>query len=142
MPDPKSGQCVCGTVYFTITGEPKRVTICHCKWCQRRTGSAFGVEVVFDSSQITINDECVTRYRHISDESGRWLDQHFCGKCGTNIGFTLEAVPDIRTIAAGVFDDPSWLRADCYQRRHVFTRSAQDWAAIPNDVERYEEHFR
>lgn len=138
----KRGQCVCGEVSYTIVGEPKRVTICHCKWCQRRTGSAFGVEVVFDHSQIKINDESVTRYRHLSDESGRWLDQHFCAKCGSNIGFTLEAVPGVRTIAAGTFDDPTWLDADRYQRRYVFTRSAQDWSDIPDDVERYEAHFR
>ena len=142
MSEDKRGQCVCGEVSYTIVGEPKRVTICHCKWCQRRTGSAFGVEVVFDHSQIKINDESVTRYRHLSDESGRWLDQHFCAKCGSNIGFTLEAVPGVRTIAAGTFDDPTWLDADRYQRRYVFTRSAQDWSDIPDDVERYEAHFR
>jgi len=125
-----------------VIGEPSRVTICHCKWCQRRTGSAFGVEVVFDQSQIEIDDKAVSRYRHYSDESGRWLEQHFCAKCGSNIGFTLEAVPGIRTIAAGTFDDQSWLGKDVYQRRYVYTRSAQDWADIPNDVDRYEEHFR
>ena len=142
MPEQKGGQCVCGAVSYTIVGEPKRVTICHCKWCQRRTGSAFGVEVVFEASQITINDRAVSHYRHVSDESGRWLDQHFCAKCGSNIGFTLEAVPGIRTITAGTFDDPSWLQSDRYQRRHVFTRSAQDWAVIPDDVESHENHFR
>jgi len=98
MSEIKHGQCVCGAVSYTVFGEPKRVTICHCKWCQRRTGAAFGVEVVFDEDHITINEESVARYRHLSDESGRWLDQHFCSKCGSNIGFTLEAVPGIRTL--------------------------------------------
>ena len=142
MLEPKSGQCVCGEVSFTVIGEPKRVTICHCKWCQRRTGSAFGVEVVFDDNQVLINEESVTRYRHVSDESGRWLDQHFCAKCGSNIGFTLEAVPGIRTIAAGTFNDASWLDDSKYPCRHVFTRSAQEWSNIPDDVEQYEQHFR
>lgn len=142
MDELKSGQCVCGAVSYTIVGEPKRVTICHCRWCQRRTGSAFGVEVVFEHTQININDDSVTRYRHLSDISGRWLDQHFCAKCGSNIGFTLEAVPDIRTIAAGTFDDASWLNSDKYPCRHVFTRSAQHWTNIPDDVEQYEQHFR
>lgn len=137
-----SGRCVCGAVSYTVVGEPKRITICHCRWCQRRTGSAFGVEVVFDASQVTIDDSVVSHYRHQSDESGRWLDQHFCARCGSNIGFTLEAIPGIRTIAAGTFDDPSWLQLGKYRRRHVFTRSAQDWAVIPDDVESYENHFR
>ena len=43
MSDEKGGQCVCGKVTYTVVGEPARITICHCKWCQRRTGSAFGV---------------------------------------------------------------------------------------------------
>lgn len=142
MINKNEGGCVCGSIRYKVTGDPKRVTICHCLWCQRRTGSAFGVEAVFDETQITINDDSVSRYQHISDESGRWLEQQFCGKCGSNIGFTLEAVPAIRTVAAGTFDDPSWLRADLYQRRHVFVSSAQDWTDIPNIVEAYEKHFR
>lgn len=142
MSERRSGQCVCGNVSFSIIGEPERVTVCHCNWCQRRTGTAFGVEVVFQEGQIVINDEAVKRYRHQSDQSGRWLDQHFCGNCGSNIGFTLEAVPGIRTIAAGIFNDPSWLQSEKYQWRHVFTRSAQKWSLIPEGVESYEEHFR
>lgn len=142
MSEHESGGCVCGDVRYTIAAPPKRVTICHCRWCQRRTGSAFGVEVVFEASQVIINNESVSRYRHVSDESGRWLDQHFCGKCGSNIGFTLELDQSIRTIAAGTFDDPSWLQSDKYQRRHVYTSSSQDWTVIPDAVERYEKHFR
>lgn len=142
MSDEKGGQCVCGKVSYTVVGEPARITICHCKWCQRRTGSAFGVEVVYETNQIRINDELVSRYRHFSDESGRWLDQHFCAQCGSNIGFTLEAVPSIRTIAAGTFHDQSWLNNEKYRPRHVFTRSAQHWSDIPNEVERFEKHFR
>jgi len=142
MVQSRSGQCVCGEVSYTVDGEPDRITICHCRWCQRRTGSAFGVEVVFNISQININDESVAVYRHHSDESGRWLDQHFCAKCGSNIGFTLEAVPGIRTIAAGTFDSQSWLESDNYSPRHVFTRSARHWSDIPDGVECYEAYFR
>ncbi len=138
----KQGQCVCGAVSYTVIAQPKRITICHCKWCQRRTGSGFGVEVVFDKSHVQINDDAVTRYRHISDESGRWLDQHFCSHCGSNIGFTLEAVPGIRTLAAGTFDDQTWLSSDKVERKYVYTSSAQDWADIPDNVDRYEKHFR
>lgn len=142
MVELKTGGCVCGRIRYQVVGEPKRVTLCHCRWCQQRTGTGFGTEVVFDVSQITINDDLVSRYRHVSDESDRWLEQHFCSECGSNIGITLEAVPDIRTIAAGTFDNPAWLRSDQYKRRHVFTRSAQDWVLIPDNVESYEEHFR
>ena len=97
-----AGGCVCGAVRFKATGEPQRVTVCHCLWCQRRTGTAFGVEAVFDLAQVEILGDAVARYRHVSDESGRWLDIEFCGRCGSNLGFTLEAVPGVRTLPAGL----------------------------------------
>ncbi len=136
------GGCVCGHVRYSADGDPERVTICHCAWCQRRTGTAFGVEAVFRQEKVEIAAGSVQTYRHISDESGRWLDQQFCSNCGTNIGFTLEAVPGIRTIAAGTFDDPPWIDAAKHQFRHVFLRSAQNWSDVPEGVDKYEEHFR
>jgi hypothetical protein len=136
------GGCVCGALRYVAHGDPERITICHCAWCQRRTGSAFGVEAVFKTERVTLRGDSLRTYRHISDESGRWLDQYFCSRCGTNTGITLEAAPGIRTIAAGTFDDPSWLKAEKYKFRYVYLRSAQDWSDIPDGVERYEEHFR
>ncbi len=142
MTEQRTGGCICGNVRYDVSGEPKRITICHCVWCQRRTGSAFGVEVVFDKNQINITGQSLSSYRHVSDESGRWLEQHFCSECGSNIGLTLEAVPGIRSISAGSFDDSSWLESAEYPRRHVYTRSARSWTDIPADAECYELHFR
>jgi hypothetical protein len=133
---------VCGSIRFKATGEPLRVTICHCTWCQRRTGTAFGTEVVFEDGQIEIAGAEIGRYRHHSDESGRWLDIEFCRRCGTNLGFTLEAAPGIRTLPAGAFDDPTWIRAEDTKVRHVFLRSRREWSDLSPLVEQYERHFR
>jgi hypothetical protein len=142
MAERHEGGCVCGAVRYVTHGDPERVTICHCTWCQRRTGSAFGIEAVFKHENVTLFAGALQIYRHVSDESGRWLDQHFCARCGTNMGLTLEVVPEIRSIAAGTFDDPSWIRADRHTFRHVFLRSARNWSEIPDGVEHYEAHFR
>ena len=133
---------MCGAVRFATFHEPKRVTICHCQWCQRRTGSAFGIEVVYDEAVVEIVGEGIARHRHISDESGRWLDVQFCSRCGTNLGFTLEAAPGIRTLPAGAFDDRDWIRSDRVEFRHVFARSRQPWADLSSLVEVHEKHFR
>ena len=133
---------MCGAVRYVAHGDPERVTVCQCTWCQRRTGSAFGVGAVFRSEHVMLAGDTLQKHRHISDESGRWLDQEFCARCGTNIGFTLEAVPGIRAIAAGTFDDPSWINPEKYTFRHVFVRSAQGWSKIPDSVEQHEVHFR
>src|SRR5262245_2855870 len=135
------GGCVCGAVRYVINGDPVRVTVCHCTWCQRRTGSAFSVEAAFKEEQVEITGGPLTKHRHISDESGRWLDLEFCPKCGTNIGFTLEFRPGIRIIDSGTFDDPSWIRADRHQFRYTFLRSTQKWSDVPEGAERYERHF-
>ena len=137
-----SGGCVCGAVRFTAVGAPLRVTICHCTWCQRRTGTAFGTEVVFESGQVLLSGDAVSLYRHHSDESGRWLDVAFCRTCGTNLGFTLEAAPGLRTLPAGAFDDPTWITPEHSTFRHVFLRSRREWSELTPLVEQYERHFR
>lgn len=141
-PPTHTGGCVCGAVRFTTTGEPLRVTICHCTWCQRRTGTAFGTEVVFSANQVVLTSPEIARYRHVSDESRRWLEVEFCRRCGSNLGFTLEAAPGIRTLPAGTFDDPAWIRADAYKMRHVYLRSRRAWSDLSSSVEQYEQHFR
>ncbi|MDD9904983.1 MAG: GFA family protein [Rhodospirillaceae bacterium] len=136
------GGCVCGAVRFGATGEALRVTICHCNWCQRRTGSAFGIEVVYREDQVAVSGDTVSTYRHVSDESGRWLDVAFCGRCGSNLGFTLEAAPGIRTLPAGAFDDPSQFSPERQEFRHVYIRSRRDWSDLSDNVAVYEQHFR
>jgi hypothetical protein len=136
------GRCVCGAVRFTATGAPLRVTICHCTWCQRRTGTAFGTEVVFESGQVRFTGDTAAQYRHHSNESGRWLDVAFCRTCGTNLGFTLEAAPELRTLPAGAFDDPSWIQPGQIQTRHVFLRSRRPWSDLTPAVEQHQRHFR
>ena len=137
-----AGGCVCGAIRFSAAGDPLRVTVCHCQWCQRRTGSAFGIELVFDPDRIEMSGDSPARYRHVSDESGRWLEIEFCGQCGGNLGFTLQAAPEIRTLPAGAFDDPSWITPERQIFRHVFARSRRDWSDLSSEVAIYEEHFR
>lgn len=134
--------CVCGRVRYVATGLPLRVTICHCAWCQRRTGAAFGAEAVFPKEAVESIGAAPNAYRHVSDESDRWVEQRFCPACGANVGIALEAAPELVTIAAGCFDDPSWLRAEGVAFRYVYMRSAQDWSEPPAGAMVYAKHFR
>ena len=141
MSDRHEGGCVCGAVRYVTHGDPLRVVVCHCTWCQRRTGTAFAVESLFKEEQVEIQGGPLTKYRHISDESGRWLDVEFCPRCGTNIGFTFEWRPGLRSVDSGTFDNPSWIRADRHGFRYIFRRSAQNWSDVPSGAETYEKHF-
>lgn len=142
MVDPHDGACVCKAVHYRTHGEPSRVNVCHCTWCQRRTGSAFAVIAVFQESQIEWLGAEPALYRHHSDESGRWLDLRFCSTCGASVGFTLEWVPGVFAVNAGTFDHPSWLSPEKYRFRYIYMKSAQVWAQPPEGAECFPAHFR
>jgi len=134
MTSPREGGCVCGAVRYRVRNAPFRTGVCHCRFCQRRTGSAFGVGVYFRKDDFELLQGELESYEHRSDESSRWLKMEFCPKCGTTVTWMLELFPDGRGVAGGSFDDPGWLRIE----RHTWTRSKQHWVPIPPGVERHE----
>ena len=73
-------------------------------------------------------------YEHHSDESHRWLRFEFCPKCGTQVFWTLQALPDVRAVGLGTFDDPRWLKVT----RFGWYRSAHPWVQPPEGVEVFE----
>lgn len=97
--------------------------------------------MVYPQAQVELSGDTLARYRHVSDESGRWLDMEFCNRCGGNLDFTLEAVPGVRTLPAGAFDDAGWIRPEAVVVRHVFARSRRTWGEDHSLVEVYERHF-
>jgi hypothetical protein len=130
----REGGCACGAVRYRVKGPPQRTAVCHCRFCQRRTGSAFGVNVYFKKEDFELTRGAPASCEHRSDESGRWLRMEFCPKCGTTLTWTLEVSPGLRGIAARTFDDTSWLAIE----RHGWTRSKQHWVEIPPGVAAFE----
>lgn len=119
MAETHEGGCLCGTVRYRVVGNPTVAGVCHCAFCKRRTGSAFGMAAYFDDSAVEIRGD-LKRYEYRSDESGRWLKLEFCRSCGTTVTGTAEWNPGARVIMGGTFDDPNWVEP----RAHFFTRSA------------------
>lgn len=125
------GGCACGAVRYRTEGRPARTSACHCTFCQRRTGSAFGLGAYFDEVQVKIVRGELGAFEHRSDESGRRMRFEFCRRCGTQVTWTVEAMPGMRAIGIGTFDDPKWLKVD----RFSWFRSAHPWIVPPPDVE-------
>jgi hypothetical protein len=125
------GGCLCGAVRYRTTEQPVRTTVCHCTFCQRRTGSAFAVIVYFNEKDVEFTAGNPTRFEHRSDESGRWLRIEFCPRCGTTVAHTAEVFPGVRAIAGGTFDERAWFRIE----RHAWTRSACPWVVLPEGVQ-------
>jgi len=127
------GGCLCGAVRYRVTGEPVRTSVCHCRKCQARTGSAFGIGAYFREADVELRG-ALTTYEYRSDETRRWLRTQFCPRCGTTVTWTAEALTGLRALAGGSFDEPRWL--DC--QRHVWTRSKQEWVVLPPHAEIFE----
>jgi hypothetical protein len=122
MPTPSShtGGCACGAVRYCTHGEPAKTALCHCRYCQTRTGSAFGISVYFPTAQVEQLSGCVKDYA-FTTESGRAFTQRFCENCGTTVFWTLGMSPDLIGVAGGTFDPPTfWYPL----AREIFTRSA------------------
>ena len=90
----REGGCLCGAVRYRVTGEPVRSSACHCTYCQRRTGSAFGVGAYFRDNDVEIMRGDLKTYEYRSDESGRWLKTQFCTGCGTTVTWTMKGRND------------------------------------------------
>jgi hypothetical protein len=133
------GGCLCGEIRYRTTAEPVKVTVCHCTFCQRFTGSAFLVEPIFLRQDVAVTGGQPQVYAHRSDGSGRQVTLNFCARCGTPLFLDFERFPEVLGLCGGTFDDPSWF--DRGGARHIFTRSAQPGVALPPDVEIYLEHW-
>jgi hypothetical protein len=133
MSEMHEGGCLCGAVRYRVSDKPVRTAVCHCRNCQLRSGSAFGIGAYFREADVTLSGVLNT-YEYRSDESGRWLRTQFCAKCGSTVTWTAEAMPGLRAIAGGSFDDPGWLRIE----RHSWTRSKHAWVVCPAGVEIFE----
>jgi hypothetical protein len=101
MADPMTGGCACGRVRFTATVEPSEAYLCHCRMCQRSTGS---VSIAF----INVRLGDVTW-----DGEPDWYDSSpiarrpFCSNCGTSLGFMFKQDADKMDLTVAAFDDPS-----------------------------------
>ena len=140
MPVHREGGCLCGAVRYKATVAPLRVTICHCTFCQRFTGSAFLVEPIFRREDVVLSGTPPKTYDHRSDTSHKRVTLNFCATCATTLYLSFERFPDFIGVCAGTFDDPNWFGRGPGSCRHIFTRSAQRDILLPAGLETYVEH--
>jgi len=123
--DEHEGGCLCGAVRYAAAGQPVRVTVCHCTFCQRLTGSAFLVEPIFARGDVKFVAAAPEVYKHRSDSSGKRVSVHFCARCGAHLMLSFERFSSVVGMFGGTFDDPNWFERGPGKSRHIFGRSAQ-----------------
>lgn len=98
--------CACGALTATCEGEPPVVSLCSCRECQRRTGSAFGLSAFYPRRAVTIDGERHDFAR--TSDDGFVLTFHFCPVCGTSVFWENTRMSDVVAVGVGGFADPTF----------------------------------
>jgi hypothetical protein len=128
----RDAACHCGQLRLEVEGDPFVVSMCHCLACQRRTGSAFGMQAAFTPDQVEIVGR-FEDYSRISDEEDRKEHVfHFCPDCGSQVFYTEPDEPDLIVVSVGSFADPTFpppTESGYDSRRHP-------WVRLPDSIQR------
>jgi hypothetical protein len=126
----RTASCRCGQLKATATGEPVRVSACHCLDCKKRSGSAFAVQARWPVDQCRTDGKSST-WSHRAD-SGNRIRHHFCPDCGSSLHYFIEGKFDgLVAIPLGAFDDPFFVSPGF----SVWEERKSDWVEIVGDVE-------
>lgn len=115
--DAREARCACGALRARVSGDPVRVSVCHCLDCKRRTGSAFSWNATYQASAVAIDGPSTSFTR--SSDDGFWARTHFCPECGVTVYYEIERRPGKISIPAGAFADPDFPppRIEVYEER-------------------------
>jgi hypothetical protein len=122
VPSIFSGACACEAVRYECSTSPITMVNCHCRDCQRASGSAYSPTIVVPTANVRVV-RGAPRYHEITVANGNTARRAFCAECGSPLFASSSAHPEMTGIRAGSLDDPSWFRAE----RDVWTGSAQPW---------------
>src|SRR5712691_600387 len=104
----RDAACSCGQLRLVAEGDPVRISMCHCLACQRRTGSAFGIQARFPAERVRIEGR-PTDYVRVSDEGdGVAHTFSFCPECGATVYWRSSDKPDLIAVPVGAFADPGF----------------------------------
>jgi hypothetical protein len=127
-----TGGCACGALRYTCSGAPKLSLNCHCRDCQRLSGSAYLAAIIVDRTTFHVTQGVLTLYT-VTAANGMTKRQGFCARCGAPVVVMLDERPHIIAIAVGSLDDPGRYRplAD------MWVASAQPWDCMDPAMPKY-----
>jgi hypothetical protein len=134
MPDKPfaTGQCQCGAVSFTLAAPPVTMGQCHCKDCQRVSGTGHMSNARFRRQDVSVTGE--TRTYAVTADSGNTSTRHFCPTCGSRLFGENSARPGFMNVTAGVVDDNSW-----FEPQWIFYKQSQPaWDITTESVACYD----
>jgi hypothetical protein len=125
------GGCYCGSLRYAVAGDPLNTAICHCKSCQRQTGSAFSVVMAVPRGSLSIESSVAT-YDTTGDD-GAISRRYFCAKCGSPIAIDPATMPAVTFLNVGTFDDTSKVKPEV----QLWCESAQSWVRFSEETRNF-----
>jgi hypothetical protein len=117
--------CACGKLSLRCAGDPVKVALCHCRDCQRRTGSTYGVGAFF--ARAKVEPQGASRSYARQSDSGSAVTFHFCPKCGSTVYWEPDRLPGMVGVAVGAFADPAFPAPS----QEVYEQHRHPWVAFP-----------
>ncbi len=130
-----SGGCACGSIRYECRSKPMLEYKCHCRACQRASGSGFValLWVPIDKLVLTANEP---RYYSVEADSGRQLKRGFCPDCGSHV-LLLPELPGIIFIVAASLDNPSEFKP----QQAIWISRAQPWDMLDKSLRQFDQQF-
>jgi hypothetical protein len=129
----RTGGCQCGAVRYAIAERPLRLYVCHCRECQKQSGSAFGMSLIVRRAAFAVTQGTAGSWSRQAD-SGRTMACFFCAVCGSRLWHARDGI-DTVSVKAGSLDTP----ADFSSATHIWTSRKVPGLVIPPDAEQYAE---
>jgi hypothetical protein len=128
----RHASCSCGQLQVETSGEPIRISVCHCLACKRRSGSAFAVQARFPRANVVIRGRS-SQYV-LAGDSGQKAEFHFCPNCGATVHYHAEQSPDVVAIPVGAFADPAF-PPPVYS---VYEERQHKWVQLLGEMEHFD----
>jgi hypothetical protein len=119
-----SGRCLCGEISYSVEAEPLFSGNCHCKDCQRSSGSAFIPAMLFTEESVSVRGEA--KYFESVADNGHMHQRGFCPNCGSQLFAKFDSMSGMLGIKAGTLDDPS----SYVPKLDFYVASAAPWDAM------------
>lgn len=124
---PAPGHCTCGDIRYQLLDRPLFVHCCHCRWCQRETGTAFALNAMIEADRVQLlagAPEMVVT----PSLSGKGQKIARCPRCRIAVWSIYAGAGDrFRFVRVGTLDAPDRFPPDI----HIFTSSKQPWVVLP-----------
>lgn len=135
---PLAGGCDCRHIRYQIESAPLFVHCCHCRWCQRESGSSFALNAMIESDRVSVLSDEPPEFVATPSNSGKGQHIARCPKCRVAVwSHYAGAGILVCFVRVGTLDDPDRLPPDI----HIFTASKQPWVVIPPGVPAVPEYY-